>query len=156
MPFFFFFFIKPKYEKWSHESHEGCNMKCLGLLFNKQFEASFLQDVTRNSLFKLLLILNWCWRNFESCVEWFPGFSSLYFKISPKNSGHLLKKLDSKLKPITPWSRAPISFFAFTLSSVWLLVVYFFPLIGCHDTFDLVLMTLNGNALFVKSAQFSR
>ena len=95
-------------------------------MFNKQFQASFLQDVTRNSLFKLLLILNWCWRNFESCVEWFPGFSSLYFKISPKNSGHLLKKLDSKLKPITPWSRAPISFFAFTLSSVWLLVVYFF------------------------------
>lgn len=53
-------------------------------------------------------------------------------------------------------ARAPISFFAFILSSVGLLVVYFFPLIGCHDTFDLVLMTLNGNALFVKSAQFSR
>ena len=71
------------------------------------------------------------------------GFALLYSVIDPQNSNHSLNQSGAKLKPVRlalvtrvfPRFR---QFGWFTLSSHWLLIVFYFLLIGCSDYLVLV------------------
>ena len=74
------------------------------------------------------------WRSFQLRIESNP---SLRFGIGPKNSCHLLKQSNKQLEPIVIWLFAFPAFHAvcFNLSSLWLMMMTTFALIGCCDYF---------------------